>query len=194
MHPRPKILITAFKPFAGRLLNGSFTLLTAVEKAGWNWDIHTLLMDVVWDAPEEELLPLIGSINPHMVIAMGEGNPRQIALETRARNIRNGVDNQDRNQQGTLIDCQSPEFRSARFEFQYSTALPIRTPVVLSRDAGAFLCNNTLYALLGTPVPKALFLHLPPQEDTPDDEYVADLLPVLNAIIRSNCNSTNTKT
>jgi pyrrolidone-carboxylate peptidase len=181
----PKILFTAFKPFAGRPVNGSETIVKFLKTWKSPYNITTAIMDVVWGEVERTGLAAIKAFVPDMVVALGEGEPGIVAIETSAVNRRTGVDNSGKN-----TDCEieqgGPAKRLSRFGFSFKSNGGYKYPVVMSGDAGTYLCNNALYAFLASHAARVALLHVPPQGKTANHEYALAILPIVNDLLTAN--------
>ncbi len=170
-----RIIVTGFAPFEGRPVNASWIAASQLqENLGGNF-LVTREIPVVWGEPERHLRALLDEEpNPVAIIALGEGKPGCFRLETLALNRRKPrVDNQ-----AALPD--HPKFVHDGPDSLRITA-PLQTirkellergvPVLLSVDAGSYLCEETLYLLehrfrVQTSGDLALFVHLPPYDTT----------------------------
>jgi pyroglutamyl-peptidase len=185
MIPRPKILFTAFKPFAGRAVNGSETIVKFLKTWKSPYNIKTVIMDVVWGEVERTGLAAIKAFDPDMVLALGEGEPGIISLETAGVNLRSGTDNAGVAANGE-IEPGCPAKQLSRFGFSFKSNTSYKYPVIMSGDAGRFLCNNALYTFLGTDVRRVLFAHLPPQGKAPSKKYIDSTFPIVKDLLKSN--------
>jgi len=162
------ILMTGFSPFDGRLENASW--LAVESLASQSPAIDTLEIPVIWGAPLARLKPICASHCPEIIISMGEGHVGEFTVEILARNERAmRTDNRANTPLQRLIDPQGPALRNGSIDSE-QLCQRLREhgwPIRVSTDAGAFLCEETLYTLeglredyphLGTVV----FVHLPP--------------------------------
>lgn len=176
----PMVLITGFDAFAGRQVNGSATVARALASTQPSAAVAT--MPVIWGEPQRALPPLIAHHRPHLLLGLGEGHPGRIAVETVAHNRAAGKDVMGDNAPdhlGNLVELSRP----ARLTIDLDALPESPYPVLFSDDAGAYLCNAWLWQAAGSEVPMVGFIHLPPQGETSDAEYLAAILPVIEAII-----------
>lgn len=179
------ILITGFAPFAGRGINGSSTVSSALDGLMiGSHQIHARYLAVRWGEPEKRLSSLISELNPVLAIGLGEGSKDHIELEQRAVNTAAGMDEHEQEAPAALDSNGPPERRSL-------LRLPVpddswACKVALSENAGVYLCNNLLYHGLGVLPTCFGFVHLPIQGDEPSEEYAAKLVPPLRALIAAN--------
>jgi pyrrolidone-carboxylate peptidase len=181
----PRILFTGFKPFAGRPVNGSETVVKFLHSSASPFTVRTLILDVVWGEAERRGIAAIKSFGPDMVYCLGEGEAGVVKLETVGVNLRGGTDNAGASAGGE-IEKGGPARRLSRFCCAMTYCQDYAFPVSISTDAGLYLCNNALYSFLGTDVRRVLFAHLPPQGTVPDKDYTGAIIPIVKDILRSN--------
>ena len=169
------ILLTGFTPFDGRACNASWIaarLLTLGHRQPHV--LHSLRIPVCWNAAWQTIPAALERWHPEIVIAMGEGAQGMFRLETVARNMRKArADNAQQFPPHQQISPSGPqEYLSSAPCTALKDALS-RTgvPIELSRDAGAYLCEEALYTLehLKSITPSlrlVLFVHLPPYGST----------------------------
>jgi pyrrolidone-carboxylate peptidase len=185
MIPRPKILFTAFRPFTGRAVNGSETIVKFLKTWKSPYTIKTIIMDVIWGEVERTGLAAIKAFCPDMVLALGEGEPGVVSIETAGLNLRSGTDNAGVAATGEL-EPGGPARRLSRFCCSMTDCQDYAFPVSISTDAGLYLCNNALYSFLGTDVRRVLFAHLPPQGKAPNKKYIGSTFPIVKDLLKSN--------
>lgn len=179
------ILVTGFAPFAGRGINGSSTLASALDGLMIGpHQIHARYLAVRWGEPQDRLSSLLDELNPILAIGLGEGTKDHIELEQRAVNSAAGMDEHEQEAPAAL-DPNGPQDRRSLLR------LPApddswACKVAVSENAGVYLCNNLLYHGLGLLPTCFGFVHLPIQGDEPSEVYAAKLVPPLRAIIATN--------
>jgi pyroglutamyl-peptidase len=163
-----QVLITGFTPFDGRPVNGSWLAAQSLAAVP---EVQTLEIPVVWGAPLPALKLACRQFEPQIIISLGEGHPGEFTIETLARNQRAPrPDNLGELPAEALISALGPATHHASID---AAALQARLrsnqplPVRLSTDAGAFLCEETLYTLESLKAAQAnlqtvVFVHLPP--------------------------------
>ena len=167
-----KILLTGFEPFGGSLVNPSAEVVRALagHQIG-NVDLHTILLPVTCDGGPAMLLQAIESVEPDIVLCLGQaGGRRTLSLERVAINLLDFSmpDNAGKNMTDEPIIADGPA--------AYFATLPVRllltairkagVPAELSLTAGAYLCNQVLYTALHHVAVNALpirvgFMHVP---------------------------------
>jgi pyroglutamyl-peptidase len=167
-----KLLLTAFEPFAGELINPSLEAARQMEKIDFReTGIHVAELPVDRYRAGEMALDLLRSIEPDIVIMLGEAggryrvNPERVAINVDDFRIADNVGNQPRDEpiaEGGPV--------------AYFSTLPIRAitdriikahiPAAISNSAGSYLCNRLFYSVMHAididrlPV-IAGFIHLP---------------------------------
>ena len=164
------VLVTGFEPFDGRQTNASWI---AARSLALTPNVRVLCLPVVWGAPLETLHALCSEDCPQTILALGEGRDGWFDIETRARNTR--ADREDNTGTCTAdpIVRGGPESVKASINAGKlrQQLVHLGHPVRLSEDAGAFLCEETLYSLerlkeLHKPLQNVAFCHMPPAGST----------------------------
>lgn len=145
-----KAVITYFEPFGGRKTNASKEVVLAM-----NPGFEVVGLPVSW----KRSLPIINDImeqEPRYLFMVGEaGSYNDVTVETVAKNISNGVDEDGVNKSNERILRATPKTFTTNFNTDGLTC-PIST------NAGKFLCNYVYYiCLLRTEVTKVIFIHVP---------------------------------
>jgi pyroglutamyl-peptidase len=167
-----RILVTGFGPFPGAAANPSQAVLRllardharALARAGI--DLRLACLPVVHAGAQARLEALRARHKPHAVLHLGlAARRRRLTLEARACNRMSllSADASGARAGARLLEPGGPAARRARAPLPHMLAA-LRTrglAAALSQDAGAYLCNQTLYASLMGPIPAAAFLHLP---------------------------------
>jgi pyroglutamyl-peptidase len=195
----PKVLVTGFTPFDGRSVNASWIAARSLATLD---SIDTLEVPVLWGAPQRLLAPVCEVECPEVIISMGEGREGWFDIETVARNRRNERgDNHGNLPDGEPIYPDGPDQCHATIDaVQLQRQLNLAgVPARISRDAGAFLCEELLYTLetLKTQsgqLNKVVFVHLPPfgtqlvyagERTTCDDALLGGFASILREAVLS---------
>lgn len=174
---RPRLLITAFGRFDGGP-NCSERLLDrlAEDRAGiealWGGPVAFALLPVDAETAENLLRQAIRAARPSHVLLTGQAGGRaHVSLERLARNRLDLAVPDDAGRLGALgpVRREGPDTRAATWPDLQGAAAAMAAagaPTEVSDDAGAHLCNQTLYlALERAETSKkpfvATFLHLP---------------------------------
>ena len=147
-----KILLTAFEPFGGRTRNASAEAMTALlHQSGVLPDVSLegCLLPVEMGRASEELRQALDSVQPDVLLAMGEAKRDAICLEQIGANERHYTipDNAGNLIENQPIDPTGPPSYTATLPLD-NMLIAMQTsgvPVRLSDDAGRYLCNEVLY-------------------------------------------------
>ena len=166
------ILITGFEPFDGAGVNPSWEAVRLVPSIVAGHDVHRLMLPVEYERAATLLTQEIARLRPVVVICCGlAGGRKAITPELVAINYRWAriADNAGRLCSGEAINLEGPA--------AYLTRLPVHAmiarmqevglPAALSLSAGAYVCNDIYYALLGNEEKygyRGLFLHVPGED------------------------------
>lgn len=172
-----RTLLTGFGAFATVLHNPAERLLAHFAAQGAaGHELTTRLLPVSFARAEAEVRALLTAQTFENVVLLGVARKATtLRLEQQAQNRDHAlIPDADGNQPtDTLIRPDAPAI--------YPVRLPLRDlcaqmaaagyPVVVSEDAGAYVCNHTYYAALDTLAAggretRCLFVHLPPDEIT----------------------------
>ena len=163
------VLITGFNPFGGEAINPSWEAVKMLPDEIAGAKIIKKLLPTEFIAGERELLSVIESASPSIIICTGQAAGRAaVSIERVAINLRDAsiADNAD------FAPADEPV--SPGGEAAYFVTLPVKALLAalkeagiateLSLSAGSFVCNDILYTLLrhtqGTTA-AAGFIHLP---------------------------------
>jgi pyroglutamyl-peptidase len=171
-----KILISGFEPFGKMNINPTEELLKeAIIFKIENVEITTILLPVNYDECADELIAKIEEVNPDVVISCGLAAGRTaITPERIGINIKDTgsgdpyPDNRGNIPTDELIDKDGPDglFSTLPNRLIEENLKAQHIPAAISNNAGTFICNNTLYAVLNhirknnLPI-KAGFIHFP---------------------------------
>jgi pyroglutamyl-peptidase len=172
-----RVLVTAYEEFEGRAWNAS--RLAALElqaqlgrlPAPRPVELQVLVLPVEFKTAFPQLLAAVEAFRPQVVLSLGEADVQYLKVEERARNYDSAVapDNDGWSFRGPVV-VGGPQFLPVQFPVAavLSRLAAESIPARRSRDAGAFVCNHTLYRLLhwaaGHPeqAPSQIgFIHLP---------------------------------
>jgi len=167
-----KILLTGFDPFGNETINPA---IEAVQKIDGdvieNYEVATLEVSTVFNKCIQELKDAMRTINPELVICVGQAGGRShISMERVAINVNDArIPDNDGNQP---ID--TPVIQSG--PTAYWSRLPIKAivkalkhegiPAMVSQTAGTFVCNHLFYGLMHEihtkyPSVRGGFIHIP---------------------------------
>lgn len=178
----PRILVTGFEPFAQRTHNPSQRAVERLlRRPPRGAQVEGRILPVDTERAVALLLEAVEEVRPQAVVCLGEAPGRPaICLEQVAVNLLEFPipDNAGHQPQGEPVVAGGPAAYFATLPLRAMQAAMRRAgvPAVLSLSAGAYLCNQVMYALLHhlasppAPVP-AGFIHLPalPEEEAARD-------------------------
>jgi pyroglutamyl-peptidase len=187
---RPVILLTGFEPFGeSRPPNPSWEGIAELHEEDWS-DFHIVAhqLPVVWGEPLKHLQKQIDQHRPVAVFSFGQGLPGSFAIESQASNLRGRIpDNAGNLPVEMKITSDGPPRFQSTFKCQeMKELLEIKGyPVRVSRQAGQYLCEETLYSLeylrKQNPELTVAFCHVPPLNSRVgnrlvDREYVQEFV------------------
>lgn len=174
--PSPvRILISAFEPFDGRAVNASAAALEClVAEPPSGIEITPVLLPVVGVVAPRRLVAAIRRHRPDAVVALGEaGGNAAIAIERIAVNLRDYpiADNAGKQVRDRPVVKDGPLALLATLPVKrmVDAIRAVGVPAQVSLSAGAYLCNEVMYAMLhglahggtGDPPIPAGFVHVP---------------------------------
>lgn len=152
MTSTPRVLVTGFEPFGGASLNSSQLVVEWLE-AKTLVGLHFAVLPVEYEESVKEASALIDSIDPEIIISLGQAEGREkVSFERVAINLDDAgiADN------GGLLRRDRAIVEGG--EAAHMASLPVRKivdrlltdghPVAESLSAGAFVCNHLFYSLL----------------------------------------------
>ena len=162
-----RVLVTGFEPFGENDVNPSALIAEALEG---------VILPVSYERAADELRRAVGERLPDLVVCFGLAVDRTaITVERYAHNLDEAstTDNDGAAGSGSPIDATGP--------LALASTLPVdeivaalraeEIPADVSRDAGGYLCNHVLYALLRSGT-RGGFVHLPPLDVIPLETQV----------------------
>jgi pyroglutamyl-peptidase len=170
---RTTVLITGFGPFPGVPVNATMTLVPELAHAAARLmpDVRfaSEILATEWSAAPGRLEPLLAEVEPDLVLHFGvSSRARGFEIEARARNARAAApDAAGALPEGISVHDGGTEYLRASLPVTHIVARLRRRgiPAFVSRDAGGYLCNATLYHSLvrarALPGRRVGFIHLP---------------------------------
>ena len=157
-----RVLVTGFEPFGENDVNPS--ALIAEEFGG-------VILPVSYGRAADQLRRVVEERNPDVVVCFGLAADRStITVERYAHNLDEAstTDNDGTAGSGSPIDAAGPPALASTLPVdEIVAALRVdEIPAEVSRDAGGYLCNHVLYALLRSGAHGG-FVHLPPLDVFP---------------------------
>lgn len=170
-----RVLVTGFQPFPADCPhdNVSQIAIEALEPAALRGArVMRLVLPVEYDRAAAAVTEVIARCRPAVVIGFGQGGQGNaaLALEEVAYNLQDGgdhargrPDNRGVVRAKARIDPAAPDERAARLPLGAIEAAlaALGEAPRRSRDPGRYVCNDVLFASLGSAAPRAGFIHLP---------------------------------
>lgn len=165
-----RVLLTGFEPFDGANVNASEALVNAMAAERLpGVELHIAVLPVLFDAAANELLTLVDSVAPDVVLATGLAQGRnQLSFERVAINFEDAAipDNAGQVRRGNAIAANGPTgyFATLPVERLVAAAQAVGTAAAVSLSAGSFVCNQVFYKALHELTETEVrvgFLHLP---------------------------------
>jgi len=187
----PVILLTGFEPFGpGRPANPSWESIKSLDGQTWRgYQLICKQLPCVWGQPLEKLEAHIATYKPVAIFSFGQGAPGAFAIETRAANRRGNFPDNDgqRPPRPAIIENGPAEVKATIDAEKLQTLLAEQKHAVrVSTNAGAYLCEETLYTLehlkkQHPAISQVMFCHVPPldgKQVTPEfvRKFVLDVL------------------
>ena len=164
-----KLLITGFDPFGGETVNPSWEAVQLLPQTVNGWQLDKRQIPTVFGKAAEAVLAAAEEVQPDAILCIGQAGGRSaVTPEVVAINLREAriADNEGVQPVNEPVMPHGPA--------AYFATVPVREMVraitdagiaaALSYSAGAFVCNDVLYALLhrydGTAV-RVGFIHVP---------------------------------
>ncbi|WP_268956865.1 pyroglutamyl-peptidase I [Roseibium aggregatum] len=164
------VLVTGFEPFPGMPVNPTALLMKRLprrlipEVRGTRFLFE--ILPTTWTGRFEVAERLRRDLSPDAIVHFGvDGSRRTINIETRAVNRATRVkpDAGGAHAETSPLQAGAETARTSTLPFRalYEAAARSGLPVALSRDAGTYLCNATLWDSIGSGIP-SVFVHVPP--------------------------------
>ena len=164
-----KLLICGFEPFGGEAINPSWEAVSQLPDVIGEYELTKLCIPVVFGEAARVTIDMAERISADAIIAVGQAGgratitPELVAINLRHATIPDNDGNQPKDEPIIAGDKNA-----------YFSTLPVRRmaeaiseegiPASLSYSAGAYVCNDLLYALLshfeGSKT-RVCFIHVP---------------------------------
>ncbi|NVK34905.1 MAG: pyroglutamyl-peptidase I [Rhodobacteraceae bacterium] len=188
--PPKSLLITGFEPFPGMPINPTSLLIKRLPMRLPDLFQNTLvqfaLLPTTWSGRKSAASVLRAKLQPDAILHFGvAGKRRNISIETRAVNCATRIipDAAGVHFPHVVLEKDAPAARYSTLPVKALQQASLRAgvPTSLSRDAGTYLCNATLWDSLRDGY-KAAFVHVPPLPH-PNDRTRPGYLQVEQACI-----------
>ena len=193
-----KLLITGFDPFGGETINPAWEAVKLLPDVIGTYALTKLEIPTVFGTASQKVLQAAQECQPDVVLCIGQaGGRKAITPEMVGINLRHAriADNAGNQPQDEPVAADGPAAYFATVPVRKMTAAIEAAGIeaAVSYSAGAFVCNDTLYAVLhhfaGTAV-QAGFVHVPflPQQakegvpSMPLEDIVRGLAAMIGAL------------
>ncbi len=164
------VLVTGFEPFPGMPVNPTALLMKRLPRR-LNPEVRGIrfrfeILPTTWAGRFEVAERLRQDLSPDAIVHFGvDGSRRTINIETRAVNRATRVkpDASGAHAETALLEPGAERARASTLPVRALHQAAVRSglPAALSRDAGTYLCNATLWDSIGSGIP-SVFVHVPP--------------------------------
>jgi pyroglutamyl-peptidase len=163
------VLVTGFSPFPGAPVNPTERLMRrlprrlAQRSGGIRFCFHVL--PTTWAGRLEVTERLRSELRPDAIVHFGvDGSRRTINIETRAVNravrVRPDADGKAPGRPELVLTAERARYSTLPAQPLRLAASSTGAPAMISRDAGTYLCNATLWDSIGSGIP-SIFVHVP---------------------------------
>ena len=189
-------MVTAFEPFGGESINPTEVILRQLPDRVGAFELKKVLLPVEFVRAREIACAEYDSARPRAVVMLGQaGGHGAVTPETAAKNLMNAnfPDNAGYAPKNVPVSESGPETLrcTADAEKIVRAVRSLGIPCERSDDAGTFVCNALLYAMLehdGGEVPTT-FIHVPyvREQNHSDKPFMEtdDLFRAVLAVLRS---------
>ncbi|MFC7363905.1 MULTISPECIES: pyroglutamyl-peptidase I [Bhargavaea] len=165
------ILLTGFEPFLDYPVNPTMRIAEELDRAViGDYQICTRILPVDFSKASARLIGLIREVEPDVTVSLGLAAGRyKITPERIAVNVKDGAaDNEGHTPVDEPIEEEAADayFSTLPVRGMVNALLEAGLPAEISNTAGAYLCNNVMYAGLHyakteNPEMKSGFIHIP---------------------------------
>ena len=168
-----KILLTGFEPFGDLEVNPSQVILEKISDRQTLCNIHeinTVTLPVSFDSAGSVIKRSIQEFKPDIILSLGLSETSDsITLERKAINLKQNIEPQNARNKGPkliLLGCPISYKSTLPLERIYRLLKDRKIPVILSDNAGRYVCNYVFYLAchqikLLENSGKAGFIHVP---------------------------------
>lgn len=164
-----KLLITGFDPFGGESVNPSWEAVKLLPEKIGAFEVTKLQIPTKFSLAAQEILYVAKELKPDVILSVGQAGgrdsitPEVVAINLREASIADNAGKLAQNEP-VLEGAPAAYFSTVPLRQMVAAVKNADIPCKLSYSAGAFVCNDTLYALLhhfdGTAT-QVGFIHVP---------------------------------
>lgn len=166
-----KLLITAFEPFGGELVNPSMMILETLPTTIGSIELVKAVLPVTFESSTPILKNLIDQHQPDVILSLGQAGGRtHISVEKIGINLDHArIPDNDGNQFfNKSIDPNHPDgyFSTLPVNAMVKAMLDAGVPAAISYSAGTYVCNHVMFVALAhihenkLPI-RSGFIHIP---------------------------------
>lgn len=167
---KPLVLVSYYDAFGRSSFNNSARVARALDKSLSHSEVRLELcaLNTVFDKSYAQLEDCLRALpeSPLFILGLGEaGCEMKIEMVGRNWDRTRGADNEGNERSGSVIIPEGPRYQGFRYplpEMYCALDFKKRKELVVSNNAGSFICNNTAYQLsYYYPEMSSGFIHLP---------------------------------
>ena len=189
------VLITHFDPFNNVPVNYSKVMAYEVQKYlssnATELKVTICELRTIYDKAYDEIQDCIASMSesPDMIISLGEGSYGKIQMETRSINNDksfNYPDNEGEHRNNTAIypgEAKSIGVTLPVEKGYCALSSDLKKWAFISKSAGSFVCNNTMYHTIRNFNIPTTFFHVPTVKYMKGEEHKRKLTEILSTMI-----------
>ena len=189
------LLITGFEPFGGEAINPSWDAVERLDTEIGEYSLTKLRIPVVFGEAAEMVLNAARELAPDVIICVGQAGgrsaitPELVGINLRNASIPDNLGNKPCDER--IVEDGSDAYFSTLPVRKITEAISASgVPSQVSYSAGAYVCNEVLYALLehfeGSKT-KVGFIHIPYSKEQGKEPFMemSDIISGLTAAIES---------
>lgn len=164
-----KLLITGFDPFGGESVNPSWEAVKLLPEKIGAFEVTKLQIPTKFSLAAQEILYVAKELKPDVILSVGQAGgrdsitPEVVAINLREASITDNAGKLAQNEP-VLEGAPAAYFSTVPLRQMVAAVKNADIPCKLSYSAGAFVCNDTLYALLhhfDSTATQVGFIHVP---------------------------------
>lgn len=164
-----KLLITGFDPFGGETINPAWEAVKLLPDVIGDYSLIKMEIPTVFGLASQMVLDAAQECRPDVILCIGQAGgrkaitPEMVGINLRHARIADNAGNQPQDEP-VAVDGPAAYFATVPVRKMTAAIEAAGIDAAVSYSAGAFVCNDTLYAVLhhyaGTKV-RAGFVHVP---------------------------------
>ncbi|KAM4893485.1 pyroglutamyl-peptidase 1-like protein [Sylvia borin] len=188
------VVVTGFGPFRQYLVNSSWEAVKELSKRGLgeNIDLRILQLPVVYQKAKEQVCKIWTTLQPLLTVHVGLASSATalIILEQCGKN--KGYQERDAcglHPEGACCVLDGPEKIESAINMKalWKNISVEGIDIILSRDAGRYICDYTYYTSLYYGNGRAAFIHVPPLSESVTAEFLGKALQTIILAMLEQC-------